>query len=67
MTVFTGHAIRTEHHKDLLRRHPILITQPLWDWDRAAAHLDDADAARAAGVPCPWCRKPGQKVTQVPT
>ena len=39
----------------LLARYPDLISQPRRTWERCAAHLTAADAARVAGTGCPWC------------
>jgi hypothetical protein len=49
----------TSEQESLLRRWPDLATLPRADWPRAARHLEDANTAREAGLPCPWCTPPG--------
>lgn len=39
----------------LLKRHPQLLTLHRDDWEKAAAHLDEAARARRVGDPCSWC------------
>lgn len=48
----------TEDEKLLLERWPDLITLHHSKWEQAAQHLDDAAAARRAGLPCPRCPAP---------
>lgn len=51
----------TPAEQAMVEQYPDLVTLPRRDWPRAAAHLDEATAARRNGTECSWCRAPGSR------